>query len=337
MDILPKISIIVPVYNVEQYLSKCLESIINQTYKNLEIIIINDGSTDKSGVICDYYSEIDNRIILTHQQNQGLSMARNNAIDIANGDYFGFVDSDDWIKEDMYEILYKNSITYNADISVCDSIKVVDLDKIDIKYDNDDETITIYKGIDKIKYNIYQGNNVVWNKLYKRDLFKDIRFPKGKFFEDIFVMYKLIDNAKKIVTTSKQKYYYLLRQDSITLSPFTIKHMDNVIEAYITKYEYISNKYPEFEIESRTLIFSALIDGMYKAYKEKCIETDKNELVRIINLIKNYDINDCSLSEEKKNILKLLFEDINNYIVGIRIYDLSQSHQRDKNRNTQLK
>ena len=117
--ILPKISIIVPVYNVENYVSKCLDSIINQSYKNLEIIIINDGSTDKSGEICEYYSAKDDRMVLIHQKNQGVSMARNNALDIAAGDYIGFIDSDDWIAPDMYSTLYKNAIEYDADISMC--------------------------------------------------------------------------------------------------------------------------------------------------------------------------------------------------------------------------
>ena len=113
------ISIIVPVYNVEQYLDDCLISIINQTYKNIEIILIDDGSTDKSGKICDEYAKKDSRIIVIHKENGGVSSARNAGLRIAKGAYIGFVDPDDWIAEDMYEVLYSNAKKYDADVSVC--------------------------------------------------------------------------------------------------------------------------------------------------------------------------------------------------------------------------
>lgn len=168
--ILPKISIIVPVYNVENYVSKCIESIINQTYKDVEIIIVNDGSTDKSGDICDYYSKKDARIILIHQENQGLSMARNNALDIASGDYIGFVDSDDWIAPDMYGTLYNNAIEHDADISMCNFYYVSETGECS-PYSNENQPIKVLEGIHKIAHNIRLNNDYVWNRLYRRHLF----------------------------------------------------------------------------------------------------------------------------------------------------------------------
>lgn len=323
---LHKISIIVPVYNVENYVSKCFESIINQTYSNLEIIVINDGSTDNSREICDFYLKKDNRIILINQENQGLSMARNNALDICTGDYIGFVDSDDWIEFDMFYTLYTNAITYEADISVCNAINVTESGEI-FPYKIDDGNIVVLENFDKIKDHIYGRYNCVWNKLYKRYLFNNIRFPKGKLFEDIFITHQLIDKANKIVKSPEYKYYYLLRNNSITLSPFTLKKMD-LVEAQIDKYKYISKKYPDLERICRKYIFIFLIDCMYEAYINGFIEKNQEELLKIINIVKKYDINDCGLTVEQKNILILLFLDIKSYIAGIRFF-VQQSKTRE--------
>ena len=199
---LPKISVIVPVYNVENYISKCIESIINQTYANLEIIIVDDGSTDKSGDICNYYAKKDERIIHIHQENQGMSIARNNALDIAKGEYIGFVDSDDWIEPNMYYTLYDNAIAYDADISMCNFYYVYNSGQKS-PYSNENDDIKVLDGIYKIAHNIRLSNNCIWNRLYKRHLFDDIRFPEWKTFEDVFIMHRVIDNANKLVLSSK--------------------------------------------------------------------------------------------------------------------------------------
>jgi len=314
---LPKISVIVPVYNVENYVTKCIESIINQTYNNLEIIIINDGSTDKSGDICEYYANKDDRIILMQQENQGLSMARNNALNIASGDYIGFVDSDDWIKEDMFYTLYSNAIAYDADISMCNFYYVNSAGE-NTPYSNENEGIKILEGNIKIAHNIRLSNNVVWNRLYKRYLFDNIRFPKGKAFEDIFVMYKLVDNANKIVLISDCKYYYLRRETGITLSPFNISQID-IVEAYIERHDYISNKYPNLEKTSRKFIFTNFLWIMRKAYRDNRIEINKEALCKLIDKIRCYDFLDCRLSTDEINLLRLLFTDMNLYIDEVKL------------------
>jgi glycosyltransferase involved in cell wall biosynthesis len=308
----PKISIIVPVYNVENYIAKCIESIINQSYTNLEIIIINDGSNDKSGEICNYYSKKDNRIILIHKEHQGVALARNNALDIASGDYIGWVDSDDWIAPDMFDTLYKNAVTYDADISMCNFYYVRENGELS-PYSNENEGIKILEGDYKIAHNIRLNNNVLWNRLYKRYLFNDIRCPEGKIFEDIFIVHKLVDNANKVVLTSDCKYYYLRRETGITLSSFSMDQMD-IVEAYIERYNYISIKYPNLEKTSRKFIFTSLLWGMRKAYIDNRIEPHKEALCKLINKIRYYDFLDCRLSTEEMKFLKLLFTDINSYI-----------------------
>ena len=330
MNTSDKISIIVPVYNVEQYLSKCLKSIIKQSYKNLEIIIVNDGSTDGSWKICKYYAKKDKRIVLLNQQNQGLSIARNNALDIAGGDYIGFVDSDDWVELDMFSTLYENAVTYDADISMCGYIWVKDNEIFNPAVRNflssesdNDETVYIHTGADKIGFNDSKINYIdyyAWNKLYKRHLFNDVRFPKDKIFEDVFTTHKLLDNANKVVITSKKKYYYLSRSDSITGRPFSIKRID-IVEATIDRYNYVSNKYPHLERACRIRIFHSLLRLMYRAYTSNCIYTYKDELLQVINFVKRYNINDCGLNYHQMNMLRLLFTNINQYVAQMRAFE----------------
>jgi len=309
----PKISVIIPIYNVEKYISKCIESILIQSYNNLEIIIVNDGSTDKSGDVCAQYAKNDDRIVLIHQDHQGVSVARNNALDIASGEYIGFVDSDDWIEPDMFETLYNNAAIYNADISMCNFYYVRTNGDI-VPYSNEKEDIKLLEGVYKITHNIRLSNNVLWNRLYKCELFNDNRFPKGKIFEDIFVMYKLVDTANKIVLSAECKYYYLRRDTGITLSLFTIEQMD-IVEAYIERHNYISSRYPNLEKTSRKFIFTSLLWGMRKAYTDKRIELYRESLCKIIDKVKFYDFTDCILSSEEKNLLKLLSTDIDLYII----------------------
>ena len=301
----PKISIVVPVYNVEAYVSKCIESIMHQDYENIEIIVVDDGSTDTSSKICEQYARSDNRIRLIHQENQGLSMARNNGIDIAAGEYIGFVDSDDWIKPDMYSTLYNNAAEHDADISIGNFNYVMPSGE-HIPFANENTGVKVFEGIYKVAHNIRTTNNFAWNKLYRKSLFDNIRFPKGKTFEDIFTMYKLIDAANKIVVSAESKYYYVRRDSSITMSPFNISHLDNT-EAYIERYRYISSKYPQLESTCRKQIFTSAIWVMSKLYWTSDKELFNKVSAHIKNMIHEYDYKNCGLSLEYKNRLETYF------------------------------
>ena len=317
--ILPKISVIVPVYNVQKYIKKCINSIINQTYSNLEIIIVNDGSTDNSGTICEYYTAQDDRIIFINQENQGLSMARNNALDIATGEYIGFVDSDDWIEPDMFFTLYTIAVENDADISMCNFYYTHD-SGYKSPFSNETTGIKVLTGVHKITNNIRIANNFVWNKLYRRHLFNETRFPKNKLYEDIFLVYKLIDNANKMVTTSQCEYYYLRRESGITLRKFKLNQFDNT-EAYMERYEYISNKYPALEKTCRKQIFLSLLWVLRKAYIWNCIEMYMDKINEFLNLVKKYEFRECGLPIDQEDLLKLLFENLDFYITEMNKED----------------
>lgn len=223
MDKLPLISVIIPVYNVIEYLDECIVSVINQSYTNLEIIIVDDGSTDGSGKKCDEWQEKDERIIVIHQENGGLSNARNSGIKKATGELLAFVDSDDYVDIYMYEQLYRGISLYDADIACCDFMIVYDCIRGEAcnskKYVEKVELLSSMEAISRLfdddSYKFY-----AWNKIYKHKLFDGICYPDGKICEDIWTTYRLFDSSSKIAVLSNKLYYYREREKSITRSGF---------------------------------------------------------------------------------------------------------------------
>lgn len=213
--IAPKVSVVVPVYNSEKYLNKCLDSVINQTLHEIEIICINDGSTDGSADILDSYAKKDSRLKIITQENQGLSTTRNNGIKISRGEYISFVDSDDWIDEDFLEKLYYSAKNSNADIAVCSIVK--------IKNNKPKKLFTIKnkiqatKTIDKYKICKLPRSCYVVNRLYKKELFTEnnIFFNTGVYFEDIEFSHKILHYSKKLITVPQVAYYYFNNPQSI--------------------------------------------------------------------------------------------------------------------------
>lgn len=219
------ISIIVPVYNVERYLEKCVNSIINQTYKNLEIILVDDGATDSSGNMCDELAKSDNRIKVYHKENGGLSDARNYGVERATGDYIGFVDSDDYIDSEMYEELYEAIKKENVDVVEC-NLKIIYPDRVELfteqKYYNvytKQEYLEEYLKIEKIF-----GSACV--RLIKSDIAKKLKFPVGKLYEDTYYAYDLIEKVDRYVIMNNPYYNYLMRENSITNTKFNPRIFD---------------------------------------------------------------------------------------------------------------
>lgn len=243
------ISIVIPVYKVELYLEKCIESIINQTYKNLEIIIVDDGSPDNCPQICDEYSKKDKRIKVIHKENGGLSDARNAGIDIATGKYIAFVDSDDYVSDDYVEYMYRLIKKYKTQIATCET-EVVNAEKNKlIKPSKFEENIEVFSKRD-LFYNILFAKKVdvsAYSKLYETALFKDIRYPKGVVYEDTATTYKLIEKCNKIVTGNKKCYYYCLRYGSISkmdgFNPNEYDYIKNTNEML----EYLQKNYPDLQ------------------------------------------------------------------------------------------
>ena len=236
------ISVIVPVYNVENYIEKCIKSILNQTYSNLEIILIDDGSKDSSGKICDKYAKIDNRIKVIHKKNEGQSIARNVGLKIAKGKFIGFVDSDDYIDDNMFEKLYKAIIDNKADISVCDIMHIKGKKNIKLE---EHKLLEVYDRIGAIKQLLCNYiTNYVYNKLYKREIWSKIKFPKGKLMEDMDVMYRLFEKANKIVCTNEAKYYYVWRNNS-SIAKIDKNITCNLKDIVNRRYEYLKSNEPE--------------------------------------------------------------------------------------------
>lgn len=236
------ISIIVPIYNVEKYLNKCIDSIISQTYKNIEIILVDDGSPDNCGKICDEYAKKDNRIKVIHKHNGGLSDARNAGTSVAKGKYLTYIDSDDFVTNDYCEFLYNNIKKTEADISICKHyIMFEDGSKINTgtgkKYlMNKEEAFMRLLYSDDLDVS-------AWGKLYKREVMENIFFPKDRLYEDSATTYKLIDKCKCIVFESKPKYIYAVRKNSITTNCFNKKKMDLILSTN-EMCDYIEKEFP---------------------------------------------------------------------------------------------
>jgi len=227
------ISVIIPVYNVELYLKKCLDSVISQTYRNIEIILVDDGSTDTSGIICDEYAGKDRRIKVIHKQNGGLSDARNVGLNCCTGRYVTFIDSDDFVAHDYIENLYVIMTTTESDVAICR----------DTEFYSDQEPSSLVQGKAKIiTFNNIQAlkqlygkyakeMTTVWGKLYKIWLFSDIKFPVGRVHEDLYVDYKLWYKSSRLALTTKKLYFYRKRTGSITSEKFNYRYRLDYMEA----------------------------------------------------------------------------------------------------------
>ncbi|MBU3178169.1 glycosyltransferase [Clostridium estertheticum] len=224
----PLISIIVPVYKVEQYLNRCIESIINQSYQRLEIILVDDGSPDNCGQICNEFSKKDNRVKVIHKENGGLSSARNAGLNVATGEYIGFVDSDDWIDADMFRNLLDVAERENADIVQCGFQTVLNDDTIKRKFTFDCEGYNDNESVLSAYFLQTKIHIVVWNKLYKSYLFHSVRMVEGRLNEDMMVSFELILKTKKLLSIPGIYYNYLQRDTSIMGTSFSPKKLDAI-------------------------------------------------------------------------------------------------------------
>lgn len=227
------ISVIVPVYKVEKYLPQCVESIQNQTYRDLEIILVDDGSPDGCPQICDAYAKKDDRIKVIHQANKGLSGARNAGLNMATGEYIAFVDSDDFILPHMFEILHQEMMAAKAALGICSYVKV---DANGKSQDNispiKDEVLTGYEVLKKLPQEKGWYYITVWNKLYKKELFDNLRFPEGCMHEDEMIIHKILLACKTVVTVAEKMYCYRNTENSLMTAKASVRRLDGVEAAY---------------------------------------------------------------------------------------------------------
>ena len=315
------ISVIIPVYNVEKFLPYSLERVINQTYKNLEIILINDGSTDGSKAICEKYAKNDKRIKLLSQKNQGAAVARNTGLEVASGEYIGFVDSDDVISLEFYECLYKLLKETDSDISECASVQISDEDLFNKNYKFDNINNLEYITTDSLgalnrinSEDIYiTGKSiVVWNKLYKKELFDDIRFPAGKKYEDDLTTYKLFNEIHKLVSTEKVLYNYVQRKNSLMHKEFSMSRLEalEVFDNYEQFFKEYNNRYLYAKCLVRYLrILCTILEELYNSqYEDKekvknILEKKFNEVYsKLANSLDGLKSNELEYVEENKKL-----------------------------------
>lgn len=300
------ISVIVPVYNVEKYLSRCIESIINQTYTNIEIILVDDGSTDNSRIICDEYKKKDKRINVIHKKNGGLSDARNKGIEMSRGEYLCFIDSDDYIEESFVEELYEMCIKNNVKISQC-SFEIVKEHNKNTKTEIEEKEETKYKNIScqEMIYNSYSKypahNVIVCNKMFKKELFNDIKFTVGRLHEDEFTTYKLIYLAERIFVTNKKLYNYYQREGSITNSTFNLKKLDYLV-ALEERLNFFKEKKEErlYNKTQEQFCYYAIV-SYYRCKKNLKEDSEVKEIEK--ELIKKYRIRVKELLKNKETRL----------------------------------
>lgn len=271
----PEISIIVPIYNVEKYLTECLNSILDQTFRNFELILINDGSTDCSGIICDEFAGNDSRIRVIHKDYSGVSSARNTGVAIAKGNYIGFVDSDDRIDKDMYKRLFELSRDTGSDIVVCKLGREIEGRIINnyskdfvLEMDHINGLKELFKG--------YLFRFSLCNKLFKRSCFENIKFPEGRIHEDLATTYKLFANATKSVFTDYVGYIYIKRENSILTSNYHEKRLEAFI-AWDEILSYMIEHYPELSDYYFASFVYAIIDHVHFIFDqvESTIEQKK--------------------------------------------------------------
>ena len=269
MEKMPLISVIVPLYNVEEYLERCIKSILDQTYTNMEIILVDDGSTDNSGSISDKYAGKDQRIMVIHKENGGLSDARNAGLDAMTGDYVAFVDSDDFVSPWYLENLYKAACIGQTGISVSWFTIYHEGNDIRESHRVEKNEISVLDKKEYFRRMLYQDRAEVsaWGKLYKSSFFDNVRYPKGKLYEDVAVIYKLIDKVERVAVIPTEDYYYQQRQNSIMHTCFTARKMD-VIPHMRGFVSYIFRSFPELWKAAICRYFSALCNTAF-IFKDK--------------------------------------------------------------------
>lgn len=267
-----KISVIVPVYKVEDYLNECVQSIVNQKYQNLQIILVDDGSPDRCGEMCDTWAKIDKRIEVIHKKNGGLSDARNVGLEAAKGNFIAFVDSDDWIEPQMYEVMMNTLIKEKADFVACGIIDCCFGKEIKHSMPYNVGETELFLNL------IYKDTTfpvAAWNKLYRKKCWETLRFPVGKICEDAFTTYLLVSHASRIVQIPDLLYHYRIRENSIMTSEFKPSRMDEE-EAWRENYLYMREQYPQIEkfaydfyLQKVNILFHTIQPEQYSTFSKE--------------------------------------------------------------------
>lgn len=301
-----KISVIVPVYKTEKYLRKCVGSITAQTYDELEIILVDDGSPDRSGAICDELAKADSRIKVIHKTNGGLSSARNVGIDAATGDYLGFVDSDDWIEPEMFEVLLNRLLLSDADISCCNIMRIRGDERLpiirdiylDVIYTGKEAAVRLLDDDEKILFSVA-------NKLFRANVFRDLRMREGILFEDFQIMPRLLLRARKVTCTGQPFYDYYESPGSILRSSYSVKLYDYV-DVCRENIAFYRENCPEAYDRIREIYIGKCLDIIFRSYKNREWVPYRREITEDLKKMSQTDIYD-KLRRNIRLKLRLLF------------------------------
>ena len=284
------ISVIVPVYNIGKALiDRCVNSIVQQTYHDLEIILVDDGSTDESGEICDMWLHMDERIKVIHRENGGLSVARNIGTQNAKGRYLLYVDSDDWIESNMVEVLYQALIDTNSELSMCGAFLTDGEKKVPLAWFEKNCILT-----NEIAYMELINDTTVrshaWNKMYKAEIIKDILFPEGKLYEDIRMMHLVFRKCNQIAVVKEHLYNYYRRANSIVLSPKLYNKLE-FSAAYGDRYRYVKKYTPQYSDKVLSQIASSIsISMVQNNFSKNELNIYKSEICKIRNFLKKREV-----------------------------------------------
>lgn len=291
----PLISVIIPVYNVADYIPRIMSALLQQTYPNIEIILVDDDSRDESYEICKNYSKKYNNVHAFHKENGGAASTRNYGIERSAGDYIMFVDADDYVTDDYVDFLYKLLVDNKADIAICGFKKFFG-DDVDTKEGKEKEVLLKFTAKEALEDLLYRRHltNSPWAKLLKKNLVKDILFPEGMLYEDLAVVYKWLGKSNAIVYSSKVKYYYFQRVGSSMHCEFNRKKLDKLIIAKEMS-KYIEEKYPSLEQAANSRLFISIL-----------------QLIREVPLTESYDSIRVELKAILKKVRKKILIDNNN-------------------------
>lgn len=260
------ISVIVPVYKVEKYLDRCVDSIVNQVYKNLEIILVDDGSPDNCPAMCDTWAQKDSRIKVIHKENGGLSDARNAGMTMATGEYIAFVDSDDWVHPEYLSLLHRAAKNFKVSMTACDYLMTTDDEVIVSVGEQRFEKHNVEQALEMLTQN--RGYRAVaWNKLYHRSLLEGEAYPLGRYHEDEFFTYRIMDKAVEMAYVDTPLYFYLQRSESI-MQTVSIKHLD-ALDAYLERLELFKEKYPKLYRSDKVNFCITCVNNYAEALKTR--------------------------------------------------------------------
>ena len=301
-----KISVIIPVFNSLKWLEKCVTSVLNQTYKNLEIILVDDGSTDGSEKLCDDYAKKDKRVVVVHQKNGGLSAARNTGLEKASGDFVAFADSDDYLETNMLEKLHSSLLEKEADIVICGFVMEDESGK---EYADtpalENKTFSSAEALELLTLPRQDRFVVAWNKLYKKELFKFTRFPVGKIHEDQWVAHKLFFTASKVATIQDELYHYVIHASSIMQASNPIRHFDD-IDALFDRIQFYKSK----NLSSLAAGVEKTMFNLFAFYREKVWAYENFTLAELKKVYaygkkcKKYLKNTAKINKYSKNEIK---------------------------------